>query len=67
MMCLDKIDSCYTGWPRKNATLTINNFKKTRDKMKRLCALLRINFFLQQDDTKIVHFDEGILILEPFF
>ena len=56
-----------TGWPRKNATLTINNFKKTRDRMKKLCALLRIKFFFQQDDTKIVNFDEGVLILEPFF
>ena len=36
---------CYTGWPRKNATLLINNFKKTRDRMKKLCALLRIKFF----------------------
>ena len=48
---------CYTGWPRKNATLTINNFKKRRDRMKKLCALLRIKFFTQQDDTKIVNFD----------
>ena len=32
----------YTGWPRKNATLTINNFKKTRDRMEKLCALLHI-------------------------
>ena len=51
----------YTEWPRKNATLTINNFKKTRDRMKKLCALLCIKFFSQQDDTKIVNFDEGIL------
>ena len=57
----------YTGWPRKNATLTINNFKKTRDRIKKLCALLRIKFFSQQDDTKIVKFDEGVLILWPFF
>ena len=56
-----------TGWPRKNATLTINNFKKTRDRMKKLCALLRIEFFSEQDDTKIIKFDEGILILWPFF
>ena len=35
--------------------------------MKKLCALLRIKFFSQQDDTKIVHFDEGVLILWPFF
>ena len=57
----------YTGWPRKNVTLTINNVKKTRDRMKKLCALLRIKFFSQQDDTKIVTFDEGVLILWPFF
>ena len=25
--------SYYTGWPRKNATPTINDFKKTRDKI----------------------------------
>ena len=42
----------HTGWPPKNATLKINNFKKTRDRMKKLCALSRIKFFSQQDDTK---------------
>ena len=30
----------YTGWPKKNATLTINDFKKTRNRMKNLCASL---------------------------
>ena len=35
--------------------------------MKKLCALLHIKFFFKQDDTKIVNFDEGVLILEPFF
>ena len=34
-----------TGWPRKNATLTINDFKKTRDRINKLCPLLRITFF----------------------
>ena len=34
--------------------------------MKTLCALLHIKFFSQQDDTKIVNFDEGVLILWPF-
>ena len=38
----------YTGWPRKNATPTINNFKKTREKIKKLCALMCIEFFSQQ-------------------
>ena len=40
--------------------------KQTRDRMKKLCALLRIQFFSQQDDTKIVNFDEGVLILCSF-
>ena len=35
----------HTGWPRKNATPTINYFKKTRDRINKLCALLRIIFF----------------------
>ena len=39
----------------------INNFKKTRDRMKKLCALLCMKFS-PQDDTKIVNFDEGVLI-----
>ena len=51
----------YTGWPRKNATLTINDFKKTRDRINKLCPLLRIKFSFQQDDTKIINFDEGRL------
>ena len=34
--------------------------------MKKLYALLRIKLFFQQDDTKIVNFDEDVLILEPF-
>ena len=37
------------------------------DRMKKLCALLRVEFFSEQDDTKIVNFDEGVLILWPFF
>ena len=45
----------YTGWPRTNATPTINNFKKTRDRLKKLCALMRIKFFSQQADTKIIN------------
>ena len=56
-----------TGWPRKNATPTIDNFKKTRGKIKKLCAIMRIEFFSQQNDTKIINFDEGVLILWPFF
>ena len=31
---------CYTGWPRKNATLTINTFKQTRDRMKKVVCIV---------------------------
>ena len=57
----------YTGWPKKNATLTINNFKKTRNRMKKLCKLSRTKFFSHQDDTKNANFDEGVLNLWPLF
>ena len=52
---------------QKNATLTINNFKKTRDRMKKLCALSRIKSFSQQDDPNNANFDEGVSILWPLF
>ena len=55
------------GGPERMHTLTISNFKKTRVRIKEFCALLRIKFFSQQDDTKIVNFDEAVLILWPFF
>ena len=64
-MC--SFEEIYTGWPRKNATPTINYLKKTRDRINKLYALLHIKFFFQQDDTKIINFDEGILILWLFF
>ena len=35
--------------------------------MKKVCALLRIKVFSHQDDTRIVNFDESVLILWPFF
>ena len=55
-----KSDSAiYTGWPRKNATLTINDFKKMRDRINNPCSLLLITFFFQQDDTKIINFGEA--------
>ena len=34
--------------------------------MKEFCVLLCIKFFHQQDDIKIVKFDEGIFIIWPF-
>ena len=57
----------YTGWPRKNETPTINERKKKGDGIKTLCTLLRVKFFFQQDDTKIINFVEGVLILLLFF
>ena len=53
------ITGSYTGWPRKNATPTIHDFKKTRDRINKLCPLLRIQFFFQENDTKIIYFHEG--------
>ena len=57
----------YTGWPRKNATLSITNLKEIRDLIKLVSALMHRKLFSQQNDTKSNNFDEGILILEPFF
>ena len=57
-----------TGWPRKNTTPTINNFKKTRGKTKKLCVLMCIEFFSQQNDTQDYsfwwrHFDSMAVLL----
>ena len=57
----------YTRWPKKNATHSINNFKKSREKIKKVCALMSIELFSKQNDTKVINFDEGVLILWPFF
>ena len=46
---------------------TITNFKEIRDKIKLVSALMSRTFFFQQNDTKINDFDEGVLILEPYF
>ena len=35
--------------------------------MKKLCALLRIKFVSQQDDTKTVNFDEGVFLKQCHF
>ena len=35
--------------------------------MKKLCTVTRIEFFSKQNNTKIINFDEGVLILWPFF
>ena len=44
-----------------------NTFKEIRDLIKLVSAVMSRTFFFQQNDTKINDFDEGILILEPFF
>ena len=54
------------GGPEKMQHLRSMISRKTRDRINKLCALLRTKFFFQQDDTKIINFDEGILILWPF-
>ena len=42
-------------------------FQETRDRMKELCALLRIEFFSEQDDTKLVNFDQGVFMRQCHF
>ena len=53
-----------TLWSRVKGSLQYTTAPR---RMKILCALLRINCLFQQVDTKIVNFDEGVLLLEPFF
>ena len=64
---LKKPHTRYTGWPRKNATPTITNFKEIRDYIKLVSALMSRIFFFQQNDTKINDFDEGILLRQCHF
>ena len=59
---------CYIqGGPERMQQLRSNNFKKTKDKMKKLVCIIAYKLLFQQDDTKIVNFDGGVLILWPFF
>ena len=62
------MNSVLQGGPERTQTPTINNLMKTRGEMKRVvCSNAYIEFFSQQNDTKIINFDEGVLILWPFF
>ena len=63
--CSGRVGSCHTGWLKKNATPTINNFKKTRDKNEKVVCIKinAYNFFLSKMTTKFINFDEGVLIL----
>ena len=42
----------YTGWPRKNASHTINNFKKTRNRMKSCGYYCILNSFPSKMTTR---------------
>ena len=43
----------YTGWPRKNATTLIVNFKNIIDETELLFILFGTSFIFQQNDTMI--------------
>ena len=46
----------HIGWPRKNATPLITNFKEIRDKIKLVSVLMSKTLFFQQNGTKIKDF-----------
>ena len=46
----------YTGWPRKNATTLIVNFKDIINKTELIFILLCGKFIFQQNDTMIINF-----------
>ena len=52
--------SYYTGWPRKNATILIVNFKDIINKTELIFILLCGKFIFQQNDTMIINFGEGV-------
>ena len=58
---------CNTGWPRKNATPTITNFKEIKEYIKIVRALMRRKFFFKQNDTKINDFDECVFYSRAIF
>ena len=57
-LCLMKINKTYkyTGWPRKNATTLIVNFKNIVDETELFVILFGRTFIFQQNDTMIIHF-----------
>ena len=46
----------YTGWPRKNATILIVNFKDIINKTKFMFISSCAKFIFQQNDTMIINF-----------
>ena len=58
--------SAYTGWPRKNATILLINFKDIVNKTDLFLILLGRKFIYQQNDTMTITFGWGIWILGQF-
>ena len=56
----------YTGWPRKNATTLIVNFKNIVDETELFFFLFGRTFIFQQNDTMIIIFGSGVWILVLF-
>ena len=56
----------YTGWPRKNATTSIINFKDIVNKTDLFFILLGRKFIFQHNDTMTINFGWGIWILRLF-
>ena len=56
-----------TGWPRKNAPMINNKFFLNEGQNEKVVCIIVYRILFEQDDTKIVTFDEGVLILWPFF
>ena len=46
----------YTGWPRKNATTLIVNFKNIVDETELFLILFGRTFIFQENDTMIINF-----------
>ena len=49
-------DAIYTGWPRKNITTLIVNFKNIVDETELVFILFGRTFIFQQNDTMIINF-----------
>ena len=62
---VEKLSTLIQGGPERVPHLRSLISRKRGTELKR-CVQYYIEFFFQQDDTKIVNFDEGVLILEPF-
>ena len=56
----------YTGWPRKNATTLIVNFKNIVDETELFFFLFGITFIFQQNDTMIINLGKGVWIVALF-